>query len=189
MSVASPDVCKYSTWYWVNVNTGEKKPFNCGSWSCPQHQGATAYHWAARLASAHPERMVTLTNIPQDKHTAYLAFQHLIRDIRAEGINMEYCRFLEVGSKTGMVHFHLAQRGDFIPVRWLSVRAEANGLGRIVHAEACRGAGPKFYLAKYVTKEAGLPGWRKVASSRKFWPADPKVPSDLRDGWELMKTA
>lgn len=187
MSTASSDVCKYSTWKWVNVKTGETKPFNCGSWSCPQHQGATAYHWASRLASAHPERMITLTNIPQEKVRAYLAFKHLIEAIRREGINMEYCRFLEVGSKTGMLHFHLAQRGDFVPVHWLSAQAEANGLGKIVHAEACRGAGPQFYLSKYVTKEAGLPGWRKVASSRKFWPADPKIPSDLRDDWELFK--
>lgn len=100
---------------------------------------------------------------------------------------MEYCRFLEVGSKTGMKHFHIAQRGDFVPVRWLSARAEANGLGKIVHAEACHGAGPQFYLAKYITKEASIPGWRKVAASRHFWPAVREVPSDLRDDWILIR--
>jgi hypothetical protein len=187
MVTASPDECKYITWYRLNVNTGQILPFNCKSWSCPQHQGGVAYHWASRLAEAHPERMITLTNIPQDKAEAYLGFQHLIQDIRREGIKFEYCRFLEVGAKTGMLHFHIAQWGDFIPKFWLSSRAAANGLGKIVDIEACHGAGPQWYLAKYITKEAGLPGWRKVASSRKFWPADPKLPSDMRDGWIVVR--
>jgi len=188
--VKSPSIeCKYSTWTWLNVNTGEIKPFNCGSWSCHQHQAAVAYHWACRVSEAHPERMFTLTNIPHDKKRAYLGFQQLIRDIRSEGRRFEYCRFLEVGHKTGMVHFHLAERGDFIPVRWLSARAEANGLGTIVYAEKCYGAGPQFYLAKYITKdENSLPGWRKVASSRGFF-RKKELPSDLREGdWVLRMT-
>ena len=187
MVMTSSVTCKYSTWYWLNQDTGEIKGYNCGSWSCPQHQGATAYKWAARLAMAHPERMVTLTNIPRDKVTAYHGFMQLVRDIRAEGIRFEYCRFLEVGHNTGMQHFHMAQRGDFVPVRWLSQRAEANGLGKIVYIEACHGEGPKWYLAKYVTKEAGLPGWRKVAASRHFFPPK-EVPSDIRSpSWLLVK--
>jgi hypothetical protein len=132
--------------------------------------------------------MITLTNIPHDKKTAYHAFQQLVRDIRGEGMRFEYCRFLEVGKKTGMRHFHLAQRGDFIPVKWLSIHAAANGLGKIVHAEKCYGAGPAFYLAKYITKDdAILPGWRKVASSRGFL-RPREVPADLRDqDWVLKR--
>jgi len=189
MDESSTHDCKYTTWYWLNVNTGEIKPFNCGSWGCRQHQGAMAYHWACRVSEAHPERMLTLTNIPHNKVEAYLGFQHLIQDIRREGIRIDYCRFLEVGHKTGMRHFHLAQRGDFIPVRWLSRRCQANGLGKIVYAEACYGAGPQFYLAKYITKDDfSLPGWRKVASSRHFFPAIKETPADLRDDWVLQRT-
>ncbi len=188
MGLSSTHDCKYITWHWQNVNTGEIKPFNCGSWSCKQHQGAVAYHWACRVAESHPERMLTLTNIPQDKTRAYLAFKQLVRDIRAEGMQFSYARFLEVGHKSGMVHFHIAERGDFIPVRWLSVHAASNGLGKIVHAEHCRGAGPQFYLAKYITKDDfSLPGWRKVASSRGFF-RSPEVPADIRDSdWILQK--
>lgn len=188
ITVVSSHDCKYITWYWLNQTTGETKPFNCGSWSCSQHQGATAYYWACRIAESHPERMITLTNIPHDKTRAYLGFQHLVRDIRHEGMRFEYARFLEVGHKTGMKHFHLAQRGDFIPVRWLSHHAAANGLGKIVHAEACYGAGPQFYLAKYITKDDfSLPGWRKVASSRRFF-RPREVPADLRESdWVLRK--
>lgn len=187
MELASTHECKYSTWYWLNQATGEIKPFNCGSWSCRQHQGAVAFKWACRVSEAHPERMITLTNIPEDKARAYLAFKHLIQQIRHEGMRFEYCRFLEVGRKTGMMHFHLAQRGDFIPVRWLSPRAAANGLGKIVYAEACYGAGPQFYLAKYITKdEFSLPGWRKVAGSRGFF-RPRELPADLRDDWTLVR--
>lgn len=133
--------------------------------------------------------MITLTNIPLDKTEAYFGFKQLVRDIRAEGMDFEYARFLEVGDKTGMRHFHLAQRGDFIPVRLLSKRASANGLGRIVHAEQCRGAGPQFYLAKYITKDDfSLPGWHKVASSRGFFRTK-ELPADIRDSdWILKKS-
>lgn len=184
MSEASQ--CKYSTWYWLNVNTGETKPFNCGSWSCLQHQGAVAYFWACRVAQSAPERMITLTNIPQEKTRAYLGFQQLVRDIRRAGLAFDYGRFLEVGSKTGMFHFHLAQRGSYIPVRWLSARAVANGLGKIVWVERCYGAGPAFYLGKYITKEAAPWGWRKVAASRGFFRVL-EVPDDLRQDWVLCK--
>ena len=189
MTETSTHDCKYSNWFWLNQETGEIKPFNCGSWSCKQHQGAVAYHWACRVSEAHPERMITLTAIPHDKKEAYLGFQHLVRDIRQEGIRFDYARFLEVGHKTGMLHFHIAQRGDFIPVRWLSKHAAANGLGKIVHAEHCRGAGPAFYLAKYITKDDfSLPGWRKVASSHEFF-REKELPADIRDSdWILKKT-
>lgn len=178
--------CKYSTWHWLNVNSGEIKPFNCGSWACHQHQGAVAYSWACKVAQSAPQRMVTLTNIPTDKTRAYLGFKQLVRDIRQEGLAFEYGRFLEIGQKTGMLHFHLAQRGDFIPKHWLSARAEANGLGKITFIEQCYGAGPSFYLGKYVTKEAPLPGWRKVSSSQGFFRAK-EVPADLRHDWVLIK--
>lgn len=187
MLESSTHDCKYSAWYWLNATSGEIKPFNCGSWSCRQHQGAVAYHWACRVSEAHPERMLTLTNIPTDKARAYLGFQQLVRDIRQEGMRFDYARFLEVGHQTGMRHFHIAQRGDFIPVRWLSVHAAANGLGKIVHAEACRGQGPSFYLAKYITKDAAVPGWRKVASSRGFFRSK-ELPADIRESdWILQK--
>jgi hypothetical protein len=104
-------------------------------------------------------------------------------------MRFDYARFLEVGHDTGMRHFHIAQRGDFIPVRWLSIHAAANGLGKIVHAEQCYGAGPEFYLAKYITKDNfSLPGWRKVASSRGFFRAK-ELPADIRDSdWILQKS-
>jgi len=176
--------CKYTEWFWLNKETGEVRPFNCGSWNCETHQAAVAYKWAARLARARPERMITLTNIPRDKPQAYLSFQQLIRDIRAAGIKMEYCRFMEVGTKTGMYHFHLGQKGGYVPKRFLSARAEANGLGKITDIRRCRGEGPAWYLAKYVTKEGVPEGWRKVAQSRHFFAKE--LPWESDGAWILV---
>ena len=168
--------CKYKSWFWLNQSTGEVSPYCCGSWACSDHRAAVAYKWACRVAQARPERMVTFTNIPRDKERAYLAYSHLVQAIRREGLAFEYCRFMEVGSKTGMYHFHLAQKGSYIPQRLLSHLAESNGLGRIVDIRRCQQKGPEWYLAKYITKEGCPAGWRKVAQSRKFFgQPEPKV--------------
>ncbi len=131
--------------------------------------------------------MVTLTNIPKDRDRARFAFQQLVRDLRGEGIHFEYVRFFEVGSRTGMYHYHLGQRGDFVPVRLLSARAAANGLGKVVDIRACHGEGPGWYMSKYIAKglETIPEGWRKVASSRHFFAKEP--PAEPEPGWTLVK--
>lgn len=175
--------CKCITWRWLNVNTGEVRPFSCGSWSCPDHRAGVAWRWASRVAWARPERMITLTAVPRAREEAYRAFYQLVRDVRARG-EFQYIRFLEAGKDTGMLHYHLAQKGDYIPQAWLSERARANGLGRVVDIRVCKGQGPAFYLAKYITKEAAPRGWRKVAYS-KGWPRPPAPPGE--EGWVLQK--
>lgn len=127
--------------------------------------------------------MITLTNVPRKRETARLAWHELAEDIRARG-ELEYAKFVEVGAKTGMIHWHLAQRGDFIPQRWLSARAEANGLGSVVDIRKCYGEGPSFYLSKYITKEGAPVDWRKVSFSRGF----PRpAPALAADEWELHR--
>jgi len=180
-------MCQYSTWYYLNTITGEVRSFHCGSWLCEDHRGLVAYHWATRVAGARPERMITLTNIPKDKTRAYLAFKHLVENFRRDGYAFEYCRFLEVGTRTGMYHFHLAQKGDFIPKHYLSERCVANGLGKITDIRRCKGLGPAWYMAKYITKEGAPQGWRKVAYSRGFFQGEPEFESE--PGWVLVKPA
>jgi hypothetical protein len=131
--------------------------------------------------------MVTLTNIPKDRGRAYTGFQHVVRDIRRGGLAFEYCRFFEVGAQTGMYHYHLGQKGDFIPKHLLSAVAEANGLGKITDIRKCFGAGPGWYMAKYISKGLDtIPaGWRKVAASRHFFArVDRPEPAS---GWVLVK--
>jgi hypothetical protein len=179
------DTCKYNAWHWLNQDTGEMRPFNCGSWNCPACQGKIAYHHACIVAAALPQRMITLTNVPKARDIASMAFSHLVRDIRVK-FALEYARFVEVGALTGMLHYHLAQRGDYIPQRWLSARAAANGLGRIVHIEACSGKGPAFYLSKYITKEGAPLDFHKVSYSRGF-PRE-KAEYNHEKAWMLIKT-
>lgn len=176
--------CKYRTWYWLCQRTGEVKPFNCGSWACPVHAPSVAYGWAVKVAWACPERMITLTGLPQGRERASRAFSHLSQAIRRGGFGFEYIRFLEVGRQGGL-HYHLAQKGDYIPQPWLSQQAQANGLGRVVDIRACYGQGPAWYLSKYITKEAAPPGWRKVSYSR-GWPMP--APHQPNEDWELVKS-
>jgi len=181
-------LCKYTAWYWLNQETGERRSFRCKSWTCPDHRKTLAWAWAFKVARARPERMVTLTNVPKDQARARKAFSHLVRDLRdREGIPFEYVRFFEVGSRTGMYHYHLGQRGDFVPVRLLSARASANGLGRVVDIRRCHGEGPGWYMSKYIAKGLDtIPeGWRKVASSRHFFDGEP--PAAPEPGWTLVK--
>jgi hypothetical protein len=174
----------YNGWYWLNASTGEVGDFNCASWSCPRCAPKLAYKWAVVVANAHPDRMVTLTNVPYNRQEAYLAYSHLIQDIRRQGWRIDYARFLEVGEK-GMLHWHLAQKGDFLPHRWLSAHAEKAGLGSVNDIRRCYGAGVGFYLGKYVTKDAPLLGWRKVSTSRGF----PRLEKALSsDEWLLVRS-
>jgi len=179
--------CKYTNWRWVNLETGESRDFKCKSWHCEDHRQNLAWSWAFKVARAQPQRMITLTNVPQDKDVARKSFSRLVRDLRAKEIPFEYVRFFEVGSKNGMYHFHLGQRGDFVPQRLLSARAAANGLGKVVDIRACHGAGPGWYMSKYIAKglETIPEGWRKVAASRHFFPkADTPAPDSP---WRLVK--
>ena len=188
MSTPALVVCKYTLWYWLCLLTGEVLPFQCKSWHCPEHRQALAWSWACRIAAEGPERMVTLTSIPKDRHQASLAFQHVVRDIRRRGLAFEYCRFFEVGAQTGMYHYHLGQKGDYVPQAMLSNVARANGLGQVVDIRKCFGAGPGWYMSKYISKGLDtIPaGWRKVAASRHFF-ARVERPEPVPTAWVLMK--
>lgn len=174
----------YNTWYWLKQSTGEVKDFNCGSWSCQRCSPGIAYRWALTVVKAAPQRMITLTNIPSDRQEATLAYSTLVQDIRRQGWSFDYARFLEAGKKTGMLHWHLAQIGDFLPQRWLSAHARKAGLGEVADIRACTNEGPAFYVAKYITKDAAPAGWRKVSLSRGF-PRPEKISS--QGDWILMQ--
>ena len=187
MSSPSATQCQYSTWFYLHTTTGEIQPFVCKSWHCPEHRQRLAWAWACKVARAHPERMVTLTKVPRDRTRARLAFSHLVQQLRRELGRFEYVRFLELGSKTGMYHYHLGEKGAFVPKHLLSARAEANGLGKITDIRACHGEGPGWYMAKYIAKglESIPKGWRKVAASRGFFDAEPPRTPEM--GWTLVK--
>jgi len=178
--------CQYTHWFMLNTITGEVGPYPCKSWHCPEHRRALAWSWAFKVARAGPERMITLTNIPRDRKQAALGFQQVVRDLRDRGFAFEYVRFFEVGSKTGTYHYHLGEKGGYVPQKLLSDRAAANGLGKIVDIRACHGEGPGWYMAKYISKglETIPEGWRKVSASRAFFAKEP--PRAPEPGWTLV---
>jgi len=152
------------------------------SWKCPVHRIRMSWYWAFRLVKAKPERMLTITNVPKEAGVAHLAFQRLIRDLRKVCGEFQYCRFLEV-TERGMYHYHIAQKGAYVPQRKLSELAEKNGFGKIVDIRKINeGGGAAWYMAKYVTKESVPDGWKKVAASRTFFL--PEGPQNGSEGQE-----
>lgn len=155
------------------------------SWTCldPACRAREAWRWKRRLASVHIERFITITNVPLDD---YRPWKDLIRAIRcrwkvgaggerARGHStkrrFEYVRVLELGEKAGMRHYHVGQRGDYLPKAELRTLCKAHGFGWIDDIEEVRDQTQcQAYLAKYLTKAAGTPGERKVTTSRGFIP-------------------
>lgn len=146
--------------------------------------------WAKHVAAWRPERAFTFTNVPHDPRRARLAWSHLVQEIRRRngGTAFGYARFLEAGTKTGMLHWHVLQRGTFIPQEWLSRHSKAVGLGKITYGQQIKGATLEQaiqYVTKYVTKEAAPIGWRKVCCSRDVGPLHPPAPHE--SDWLLVR--
>ncbi len=80
----------------------------------------------------------------------------------------EYVRGFEEGTVSGMRHVHVAWRGVPVPRDVLSLVAHRFGFGYIAHVEDCYGAGPGYYIGKYLTKSGPTEGIRKMTASRRF---------------------
>lgn len=138
----------------VDKLTGEFWPADCDSGLC-QTCGVERARVRARLVTErcrsveHP-RFLTLTNAPEDWQGRRCQVRDLARRLRENGLRTEWIWVTERGHKTGMVHVHAIQFGDYIP------QAELQDLwgGRRVDI---RSAQPRH--GEYISKTAG-----KVAS-------------------------
>lgn len=75
----------------------------------------------------------------------------LTMNVRAAGYRTEWAWTVERGAKTGMVHVHALQHGDYIPQKDLQ-----RLWGRIVHIKAIKGAqGAAGYAMKEASRVAG----------------------------------
>lgn len=135
---------------------------------------AKAHRLGLLAAAADPQRFVTLTRAAAEPSEALRRLKIVSQALRRAGKGWEYLAVPE-RHQNGFWHLHLLQRGDFIPVRELSGRAESAGMGRVVWIERVQG-GPHAvaaYLVKYLTKDAGddrPPGARRYTTSRSWWP-------------------
>lgn len=159
-----------------NDKTGELLPVPCKTWNCPSCGPAKASRLGILAAAARPERWITLSKAGPDPQTAYRRLTVLSQALRRSGKGWEYLAVPEA-HRNGSWHLHLLQRGDYIPQRELSRRADSSGMGRVCWIEGIQNAGDSVpaYLIKYMTKE--LPDGvnrsksaKRYGASRGFWP-------------------
>lgn len=175
--------CRLEGYVVVDRLTGEFWPADCDSGVCPTC-GINRARVRARLITArceqveHP-RFITLTNAPTGWQERRGQVRDLARRLRADGARCEWVWTTEKGSKTGMVHCHLIQFGDYIPQavlqemwgdRRADIRAAESRHGEYISKSASR-------VAHYVGKTAesdldaalDLNGGRLHHWSRGWW--------------------
>lgn len=170
----------------------------CHKWICPRCGPRNTRRWAKYAAAARPERMITYTCDPKLHESAQTA-EDALRKGFARSVALwrngrkkskhheylaphvfEYQRVLEL-QKSGMPHYHVLQKGDYIPKEWISKFMEAAGVGKIVHITRLRSPeAAAHYVTKYTLKTAAatqdaFPTTRLISHSRNFSPkaADP----------------
>lgn len=172
-------------WVLVDRLTGAFFPADCGSGWCAQcgvrRVRTRARLLTQRIAEVDRARLVTLTNCPDDWQRRRGQVRDLRRRIIAAGFRTEWAWTTEAGHKTGMVHVHAIQWGDYIPQATLQTLWG----GRIVDIRSAVGRHGKYIskagaaVANYVSKggvghldEAlTLNGGRLHHWSRAFWGA------------------
>jgi len=178
--------CKYGYYVFFNEATGEIIEYDCHSWKCPRHAPMVFWRWHKRLQMVKWDLFLTITQVPEDKDTAAVAWTAFIRVLRAKHGIHTYIRCMELGPKGGMRHYHVLLAGTlYIEKPFLSALAERCGFGYIVdikHITYDGGIIP--YVLKYVLKEVGYDdprthNWRRVSVSRNI-PSWGKYLSRLR---------
>jgi len=104
-------------------------------------------------------------------HTTFTETQW--KSIRArcvKGFSLEYFRALERGGRTGMKHFHMLVRGEWVPHIVLCGFSSLFGFGLVTDIREVYSDGGAFYVAKYLGKSRGEVGFRKVSRSRGYSP-------------------
>lgn len=142
----------------------------CGRWSCSVCGPAKRWRLGRLAVVAEPERWVTLSKAGTTPREAFRRLTTLSQALRRRGYRWEYLAVPE-RHQNGSWHLHLLQRGDYIPQRELSERAESAGMGKVTWIEAVKGPNHvAAYLVKYMSKEDVPPGTRRFSTSQKFWP-------------------
>jgi hypothetical protein len=149
-------------WVLANSATGEVIPMRCGRNRCGYCLPRNARRRAAAMAWVGCDRSITITNVatagdPDPWQTVRRTYnrtrEYLTRMAVDPGV---WGVFVERGSRTGMVHVHVAQRGaGAIPKKALQEAAHRAGAGwtRIERIRA--GAGFSDYVGKGFSSYVG----------------------------------
>lgn len=157
----------------------------CDAYVCPfcgPHKArsfARGASWV--LTEQKRSRFVTLTNAPGEWQARRQKVRDLTRRIKSEGLHSEIAWTTEIGSKTGMVHVHALQWGDYLPQQELqewwgsivdvrAVKVTHKAVGEYV-TKSAHGVGQ--YISKGAAAEydtwRDLNGGRPLHSSRGFF--------------------
>lgn len=109
-------------------------PAGCDTWRCEWCGPRLARRRTGVLTWAEPERFVTLTQAPDEWQPLRQKVRKLALALRSAGYRVEWAWTVERGSKTGMIHVHALQHGDFVPQRELAKlwgrRVDVRRIGR-----------------------------------------------------------
>lgn len=158
------------------MTSNELLPLPCGRWKCPVCGPAKAWRLGELVAFSGAERWITLSKASEDVREAYKRLSQLARSLRRRGYRFEYLAVPE-RHKNGSWHFHLLQKGSFIPQRELSMLSARAGMGKIVHIKRIEAENPtdlqkvSRYLVKYMVKDGENfpPNVRRFSNSQGFW--------------------
>ena len=176
--------CRLADYVVVDRLTGEFWPADCDSGRC-ERCGVERARVRARLITErcreveHP-RFITLTNAPGDWQQRRGQVRDLARRLRSAGYQTEWIWVTEAGSRTGMIHVHAVEHGDYIPQdllqdmwggRRVDVRAAQPRHGEYISKSAAK-------VANYIGKSGrddlesalALNGGRLHHWSRGFFP-------------------
>lgn len=94
-------------------------PAGCSTWRCPWCGPQKGRRKAEIVAWAEPARFITLTQAPSSWQPLRQKMRKLTLKLRSAGRTVEWAWTVERGSKTGMIHVHALQHGDYLPQREL----------------------------------------------------------------------
>ena len=154
-SAPSPIVfCPRRPFWMVRDDDGLRTPASCDSYRCdvcgPRKAFASAALATAAVRAAPRARFVTLTQAPDDWQARRWELNKLRRRLRAAGYSWEHAWATEKGSKTGMIHVHALQWGDYVPQDQLQ-----DAWGHRVDIRAIHSDGIGAYVSKDALKVAG----------------------------------
>lgn len=163
-------------------------PIRCKCWTCNFCARKNLGKLIKQIEANRPERFITLTCKRQMLETPLMCYDRhrgqirkLFDKVRRKFGPCEYAVFCEL-HHSGFPHWHILQRGAFIPQRWLSAEWEKMTGSRIVDIRRCGDSREAArYVTKYVTKSIHChrldPRFRIVTFSKHFRPPKERNPT------------
>lgn len=148
----------------IKVQNGKLRvmKLSCKAWSCPTCHGDRAKQLIMEVREGVPQRFITLTvnplwfDSPEERARKLVSAWRLIRRRFLKERPNAVVEFMAVFERTkaGEPHLHIAQRGSFMPQKWLSRQMEELLGAKVVDIRYIRDLKKvAVYVAKYIGKD------------------------------------